>query len=488
MTFDLRTILLFAAAALIYSALLPVKRRGWALLIGSVLALYWLQPKPPFIRFSDFVFPTATLMLTVICWWFTLPKDAAAGRAFKRDDLFTFGLIVALVTGIAFTRYLAPELRLTSRPPNPLHIALVLGILGGTIGLLTFIRQKHTRFPLLTALILLIVVLFIVLKTEPLAAGLSRLWRIQTGQNPDLANITDVAGWLGFSYIAFRLIHTLRDRQSGKLPALSLREYVTYIIFFPSIIAGPIDRAERFAKDFRALPEVMGLAAPRLVEGGTRITVGIFKKFVVADSLALGLALNVTNAEQATSAGALWLLIYGYALRLFFDFSGYSDIAIGIGILFGIKLPENFDRPYLKSDIASFWQSWHITLGTWARFYVFTPLSRMLLSRDPKPSSTVIVLTTQIATMTIIGLWHGVTVNFFIWGVWHGLGLFVHKQWSDRTRKWVLSLKGKPLQKRAWTFFGWLLMFHFVVLGWVWFALPEVGQSLRVFAGLFGLT
>jgi D-alanyl-lipoteichoic acid acyltransferase DltB (MBOAT superfamily) len=127
-----------------------------------------------------------------------------------------------------------------------------------------------------------------------------------------------------------------------------------------------------------------------------------------------------------------------------------------------------------------------MTLSSWARFYVFSPLSRWMLTRKPKPSPTMIVLAAQIATMVVIGLWHGVTLNFLIWGLWHGVGLFVHKQWSDRTRKWYRGLSEKPTQKRLWTALSWLITFHYVVLGWVWFALPDVSQSLHAFSILFG--
>jgi alginate O-acetyltransferase complex protein AlgI len=208
---------------------------------------------------------------------------------------------------------------------------------------------------------------------------------------------------------------------------------------------------------------------------------------VIADFLAQGLSLTAANAAQADSAAALWLLLYGYALRLFFDFAGYTDIAIGIGLLFGIHLPENFNRPYLKSTITAFWQSWHITLSDWMRFYVFSPLSRWLLTRSWRPSSTLIVLLAQTTTMVVIGLWHGITWNFFLWGLWHGLALFAHKQWSDRTRKWYRGLSRWPRRKRAWTFFSWFLTFNYVTLGWVWFALPSVSLSLRTFAKLFAI-
>lgn len=485
MTFDLTTIAIFGIAALAYSLLIPPRLRGWMLMLTSVIAIYWLQPRLNIPR-MDYILPTGTLILTVAIWWFTRKPDDDGKLPFTREDAIALGLTLVIVMAIAGTRFLDADFRLTSRPPEPLHVLLVLvGISAVLLALWRFTRNLN-QWNILTGWILLVIGIFVVLKAEPLAVEVSRVIRGQMGRDTSLAAMIDL-NWLGFSYVAFRLIHTLRDRQSGKLPALSLSEYITYIIFFPAYISGPIDRAERFIADFRALPDMLGLTAPRFVEGFTRIGVGIFKKFVIADTLALGMALNPVNAAQTDSAVMTWVLLYGYALRLFFDFSGYTDIAIGVGILCGIKLPENFNRPYLKNNITTFWQSWHMTLSTWARFYVFTPLSRVLLTRKPKPSPTLIVLLTQSATMVTIGLWHGITLNFLIWGIWHGLGLFAHKQWSDRTRKWYISLKDKPEQKRLWTVAGWFLTFHFVVLGWVWFALPDIDQSLSVFGKLFGL-
>src|SRR5258706_3969043 len=179
-------------------------------------------------------------------------------------------------------------------------------------------------------------------------------------------------------------------------------------------------------------------------------------------------------------------MLYAYAFRLFLDFSGYSDIAIGIGILFGLKLPENFDRPYLKDNITTFWQSWHMTLSTWARNYVFTPLSRIMMGRPRKPSPVVVVLVTQVATMVAIGLWHGITLNFVIWGLWHGIGLWVHKIYTDRTRVFYQNLNEHPRLRSLAHWVGILLTFHFVVLGWVWFALPTPELSIAVLRRMFG--
>ncbi len=490
MTFDLSFILIFIVGALVYAALLPARWRGWALLVASVVLIYRLQPLLA-IRYSDFILPTATIALTIACWWFT--RDPAQND--RRDNAISFGVIAALVLGMSLMRFIDADFRLTaSRPPDPLlvgtSLALVTAIILGASLLVNRLttpeNQPRAQRRMLTVMILIILVLFVILKSGPLTTAVAAFWRGQTGQDVALASYLDL-NWLGFSYVAFRLIHTLRDRQSGLLPALSLREYVTYVIFAPAYIAGPIDRAERFVEDFRALPEKIGLDGARFTEGLTRITIGVFKKFVLADSLALGVALNPVNAAQTENTLGMWVLLYGYALRLYFDFGGYTDIAIGIGILFGIRLPENFNRPYLRSNITLFWQSWHATLSGWVRAYVFSPLSRWLLSRKPKPSPTVIVFLTQMATMIVIGMWHSIWINFLIWGIWHGFGLFIHKQWTDRTRKWYRGLNDKPAQKRAWAFVGWFLTFHYVVLGWVWFALPGVRQPLAVLGRLFGV-
>lgn len=476
MGLNLVTITLLVGIAVAYKLFVPAKLRSWVLFTLSILFVYALQPDI-FVRWLDFFLPTLTLSIVTASWYLTRHDE----QTITKQDVIGLGIILGVILGLSLLRFVNADLRwlVASRPP-PLQFVIAPLIMIAVLSVVTNkLSFRHT------VLLSFIFILFVILKTDILAVAVSKLLRSGTGQNIALASSIDL-NWLGFSYVAFRLIHTIRDRQSGILPTLSLQEYVSYVLFFPSFIAGPIDRAERFIQDFRTLQEKDDFQA-RYIEGLTRLSIGIFKKFVIADTLAQGLALNPINATQADTTWELWLLLYGYSFRLFFDFSGYSDIVIGIGILFGIKLPENFQQPYIQTSITKFWQSWHITLSNWARFYVFSPLSRHLLRQQPKPSPIVIVLITQLCTMVVIGLWHGVSINFLIWGIWHGVGLFIHKQWSDRTRRFYRQLKQHPRQQIAANIFAWIVTFQFVVLGWVWFLTPDFKQSLTIFAKLFGL-
>jgi D-alanyl-lipoteichoic acid acyltransferase DltB (MBOAT superfamily) len=180
----------------------------------------------------------------------------------------------------------------------------------------------------------------------------------------------------------------------------------------------------------------------------------------------------------------MWIHLYAYAFQIYFDFSGYTDIAIGMARLAGVKLPENFAAPYLKPNLTQFWNSWHITLTQWIRSYFFNPFNRWIRGFKNLPMWTML-LVGQLATMLLIGLWHGITWNFILWGAWHGLGLFLQNRWSDfaKTR---LSASDPRLQT-ALRLGGVFLTFHFVALGWVFFALSEPGLSWQVLQKLFGL-
>jgi alginate O-acetyltransferase complex protein AlgI len=505
----LEQIAVFVGLALLYALVAPARWRGWTVFLVSLIAIFWLQPTLN-IRWLDFSLPAITLAITLICWRITSsalssdtpdsPSPYTWGGVISSlhltlDDALALFLMIAVTLVLAFARIFPPleTLQITSRPPELWQVVAGMAIVGLIVGIISTVgaqraksdsQAKPANLGVKFALLAIIVV-FILLKAPPLTTSLAQFLRGQAGLDVTLALPRDIE-WLGFSYVAFRLIHTLRDKQMGILPTLSLREYVTYVIFFSAYTAGPIDRAERFVEDYRKLPALNGRDADRITRGVERIVVGMFKKFVIADSLAL-FSLNAINAEQAVNSGALWVMLYAYAFRLYFDFAGYSDIAIGVAQLFGINLPENFNAPYTKQSIAAFWNSWHMTLSNWARSYVYSPLSRALLRRKNKPPANLIILICHVSTMVIIGLWHGMTAAFIVWGLWHGLGLFVHKLWSDRTRQCYIKLKQQPQRLQIWTLVGILLTFHFVLLGWVWFALSDFNQGLRIFGRLFGI-
>ncbi len=327
--------------------------------------------------------------------------------------------------------------------------------------------------------IIAIILVLIVLKSPVLSLQTSVLVRNLMHRPIDTASALDLR-WLGFSYIAFRLIHVLRDKQLRRLPELSLPEFATYVVFFPTLAAGPIDRAERFAKD---LQKEFALTQDETLLAGQRIVIGLFKKFVIADTLAL-LALNDTLATQVHTTGWMWIILYAYTFQIYFDFSGYTDIAIGIARLVGVKLPENFLSPYTKPNLTQFWSSWHITLTQWIRSYFFNPFNRWIRGYKSIPTWMMILLG-QLSTMLLIGLWHGITLNFILWGAWHGLGLFLQNRWSDfaKTRLNIPS----PRSQMALRIGGILLTFHFVALGWVFFALSDPSLSWRVIMKLFNL-
>lgn len=286
--------------------------------------------------------------------------------------------------------------------------------------------------------------------------------------------------WVGFSYLAFRLMAVLLDYRQRRLPAFTLPEFVTYTLFFPALTAGPIDHAPRFIEELR---QNKPLDAATVVVGGGRVAVGLFKKFVIADSLAR-ISLTPALITLTDSRAGLWLWVYVYSFYIFFDFSGYSDIAIGLGRLYGITLPENFDRPYLQRNLQQFWQRWHMTLSGWFRTYYFLPLSRWCIRRRWPTYLTLFVA--QLSTFLLIGLWHGLTVNFVLWGLWHGAGLFAHRWLIDHTRGWYRWVRQRRWLQAVVHTGGVGLTFHYVVLGWVFFALPTTADSVDLLLRLLG--
>jgi alginate O-acetyltransferase complex protein AlgI len=469
--------------------------RLYLLLAFSILAVYWFQPLVP-LRSFDFWLPSFTLVLVVLTWLITSQRNRAeSSSARSSENWIALMILVGLPALIDLTRYFLPAPLFTAAPP-PRFVLFLSFVIVISLVLLSVHWLARRFLWILSALIVLLIVILVILKMPELSLQTSILIRTLTNRSVENASFTDLR-WLGFSYIAFRLIHVLRDKsrspqfalsgserdnQTGRLPDLSLAEFATYVIFFPSLAAGPIDRAERFAQDLR---KEFTLTPDETLLGGQRILLGLFKKFVIADALAF-IALNDALAVQVRTTGWMWITVYAYAFQIYFDFSGYTDIAIGIAQLVGIKLPENFAAPYLKPNVTQFWNSWHMTLTQWFRSYFFNPFNRWMRGLKNIPAWGMI-LAGQLATMLLIGLWHGITANFVLWGLWHGLGLFVQNRWSDFMRTRYPNVQQDARLQSALQIGGIVLTFHFVTLGWIFFALTEPALSWLVFLKLLGM-
>jgi alginate O-acetyltransferase complex protein AlgI len=467
--------LLLVLAAILIRLIFPGKNRSWVILGASIIAIYWLQSALP-IRQLDFWFPTATLGIVFLSWGLTAEKDAIRDG----ENLKTMGFAFSMVILISLTRYVSLEGVITaSRPPKVFNVALVLFIFSGLT--LLIVRYIKTTKALIFFGISLILCLFIILKNPALTIFSSTQLRFLFSQNPTLARKTDL-GWLGFSYLSFRIIHVLVDRLHGRLKDIKLGEYLIFTIFYPSFLAGPLDRLQRFRKDLNSLKPIN---SEDTYKNLARLSRGLFRKFILADTLAV-FAISSMNAPQVKSSGWLWVMTIAYSLQLFLDFAGYTDIAIAAGGFLGFNLPENFDRPYLQPNLTQFWNRWHITLTQWIRAYFFNPFTRYLRRNSHIPVIGVILIT-QMSTMILIGLWHGISLNFLIWGMWHGFGLFIHNRWSNTfgLRIKTLGEKQQSLQPLIHAS-SILLTFGYTSLGWVWFSLPETGQAWQILLRLFG--
>ena len=443
------------------------------LMVASIVFVFWLQPDTE-LRYLGYWLPSIMLAIIVISWAITASPETRDQPGYLK----TLGIIIAVLLAAHFLRLIDPTraLGFVTIPRFPGSLPYLLFLF---VSLAIFFHyRKSTSAASPWAAFSLIIFLFILLKTPTLARHASQAWRALAGQSRSLATSAELS-WLGFSYLAFRILHTIRDRQAGRLPDIALNEYLTYLVFFPAFVAGPIAKADQFTTSLR---EISDPFSEDLVAGGKRIISGLFKKFALADSLSL-IALNADNALQPTNALGGWILLCAFSLQIYLDFSGYTDIAIGLARLFNIHLPENFNRPYLKPNLTQFWSNWHMTLTNWFRAYFFNPISRNL--RKKKTHAIVILFITQISTMVLVGLWHGVTINFAFWGLWHGLGLLIQNRWSDwAKRSFPPSSKIWPQQLLDSA--SVLLTFTYVSLGWVWFVLPSPDLARDFLLMLFG--
>jgi alginate O-acetyltransferase complex protein AlgI len=287
---------------------------------------------------------------------------------------------------------------------------------------------------------------------------------------------------VGISYFSFRCAAYLIEIRRGTIATVGFWRLLHYAFFWPTLFAGPIERPGPF---FEQSEKMERPSRDDRILGLYRMMIGFLKKTVLAGIFAavarpfLGLGADFTTRFEAISAPHLWLCVIAYYLYLYLDFSAYSDLAIGASRLLGFRIMENFRWPILATNISEFWQRWHISLTSWVTDYIYRPLggSRNGLAKAARYS---------MIAMVIIGAWHGMNPHFIVWGAFHAVFLTLYRYWR---KVWQPKFfpDGKPGPAWLRTSLAWLLTHVIVSLGWVLFNFP-VGQSLRIWAKMFGLS
>jgi len=270
--------------------------------------------------------------------------------------------------------------------------------------------------------------------------------------------MTDIFLPVGISFFTFQTWSYTLDIYFKKLkPIRSFKDFAFFVAFFPQLVAGPIVRASYF------IPQIhkkLKLDEDTIARALVLIFAGLLKKGVIADYLSINFVDRVFENPALYSGVENLIGVYAYALQIYCDFSGYSDIAIGLAALMGFRLPINFDSPYKAYNITDFWRRWHISLSTWLRDYLYIPLGG---NRKGKPRQYLNLL----ITMLLGGLWHGASWNFVFWGVLHGIALIFDKAW--------LSLK--LAHTKLMRVIGIFVTFHFVCFAWIFFRSRSFGNA-----------
>ncbi len=269
----------------------------------------------------------------------------------------------------------------------------------------------------------------------------------------------------GISFYTFQTLSYIIDVWRGQAPAeRNFVRFAGFVSFFPHLIAGPLTRHHQL------IPQLTRIATtgitPRWRDGLLLFGVGLCKKVLIADRLGNLIDPRLGNPAELDLVGA-WLVLLGYAFQIYFDFSGYSDMAIGLGRLFGIELPQNFNSPYKATSPSDFWRRWHMTLSFWLRDYLYISLGGNRCTPARRRFNLM-------ATMVLGGLWHGANWTFAAWGAWHGALLVLHQSWPTWDR--AVSL-----------FWQRNVTFLLVTLGWVFFRSPDFAHVARWFSGLAGM-
>jgi len=276
----------------------------------------------------------------------------------------------------------------------------------------------------------------------------------------------DLALPLAISFFTFQQIAYLVDSYRCETQEYDFLNYAIFVTFFPQLIAGPIVHHKEMMPQFSRLKTKV-INYKNISLGLFIFSIGLFKKVVIADSFSTWVNAGFDTAITLNFFEA-WATSLSYTFQLYFDFSGYTDMAIGIALLFNIRLPINFNSPYKALNIQDFWRRWHITLSRFLRDYIYFPLGG-------NKKGAIRTYINLITTFILGGIWHGAGWTFIMWGGLHGIALLIYKQWSQ------LGIK-------LWSWFAWLVTFTFINISWVFFRANEWDDAIKVLNGMTGLS
>ncbi len=270
---------------------------------------------------------------------------------------------------------------------------------------------------------------------------------------------------LALSFFTFQQISYLVDAYNKELEEDDFLNYALFVTFFPQLIAGPIVHHKEMIPQF-SNDKNNHINLGNITLGIFIFSIGLFKKVIIADTFAIW-ATRGFDVAETLNIFAAWFTSLSYTIQLYFDFSGYTDMAIGIALLFNIKLPINFNSPYKALDIQDFWRRWHITLSRFLRDYIYIPLGG---SRKGESFTYANLMLTFI----LGGIWHGAAWTFVFWGFLHGMALVVHRVW-------------KKLGFKLWYWLAWFITFNFINISWVFFRAKEWDDAIKVLSSMFSL-
>ena len=267
---------------------------------------------------------------------------------------------------------------------------------------------------------------------------------------------------LAISFFTFQQISYLVDSYKKETKEYNYLNYALFVTFFPQLIAGPIVHHKEMMPQFSSNVNLVK-NYKNIVLGLFIFSIGLFKKVVIADTFATW-ATNGFDIAMTLNFVEAWATSLSYTFQLYFDFSGYTDMAIGVALLFNIKLPINFNSPYKATNIQDFWRRWHITLSRFLKEYIYIPLGG-------NRKGEIRTYTNLVSTFIIGGLWHGAGWTFLFWGLLHGVALTLHKGWSQ-------------IGFKLWNWVSWFITFNFINVAWVFFRAKEWTDALKVLNGM----